>query len=306
MRDIDLKTLRLLVAVCEHRNISRAAVQENIEPSAVSKRIAQLEADLGTPLLVRGRRGVQPTPAGEAVLDHARTVLFTMDRIASDVAAFGGGARGNVRMLASVSAIAESLLDDVAAFLRDADNRGIQVDIEERVSRDIVRQLAEGNASLGVCWDSADLGSLDHRPYRSDQLALAVPADHALAGRRSVRFDQTLDHDHVGLPPTTAVYGMLHRAAARAGRTLPYRVVVSNFDAAFRVVAAGLGISVVPVEVGASYVRMLGIRLVPLADAWAQRRFVVCCRSFDTLTVPAQRMAQHLVQRAAEAAKEAS
>ena len=66
MADLDIKTLRLLVAVCEQRNIRRAAEQEHIEPSAISKRIAQLESSLGTTLLMRGRRGVLPTPAGEA------------------------------------------------------------------------------------------------------------------------------------------------------------------------------------------------------------------------------------------------
>src|ERR1700759_3868888 len=106
MRDIDLKTLRLFVAVCERRNMGRAAEEEHIGPSAVSKRIAQLESDLGVPLLTRSRRGVQPTPAGVALLEHARNVLFTMERIASDVAAFGSGVKGSVRVCASASAIA--------------------------------------------------------------------------------------------------------------------------------------------------------------------------------------------------------
>lgn len=68
MRDIDLKTLRLFVAVCDHRNIARAAEEAHIEPSAISKRIAQLENELGVPLLLRSRRGVQPTAAGNALL----------------------------------------------------------------------------------------------------------------------------------------------------------------------------------------------------------------------------------------------
>ena len=78
VRDIDLKTLRLFVAVSDCRSMARAAEQEHIEPSAISKRIAQLEEELGVELLVRGRRGVQTTPAGLALLEHARSVLFTM------------------------------------------------------------------------------------------------------------------------------------------------------------------------------------------------------------------------------------
>ena len=267
MRDIDLKTLRLLVAVCEHRNMARAAEEEHIEPSAVSKRIAQLESELGVPLLTRSRRGVQPTPAGLVLLEHARSMLFTMERIVTDVAAFSAGLAGRVSLFASASAIAETLLDeDVAAFMREPANQNIKVDIEERTSADLVRQLREGAASVGVCWDNVDLEGVQSRPYRQDRLALAVHPGHPLANRANVSFEQTLDYDHVGLPPTTAVHAMLQRAAARAGRTVSYRVIVSNFDAAFRVVAANLGISVVPVEVGDAYRPTLGIQLVPLTD----------------------------------------
>ena len=298
MRDIDLKTLRLFVAVCDHQNMARAAEQAHIEPSAISKRIAQLEADLGAPLLLRSRRGVQPTPAGEALLEHARSVLFTMERMAGDVAAFGSGVKGHVRLLASASAIAESLLDDIASFMREPAHRNIKVDIEERFSRDLVRQVREGSASVGVCWDSVDFEGLQRRPYREDHLALAVHPEHPLARRRALRFEQTLDHEHVGLQPSTAVHTMLQRAAARAGRTVSYRVIVSNFDAAFRVVAANLGVSVVPVEVAGPHAAMLGIRVIPLTDAWARRSFAVCFRDINALQPAAQRLVDHLVSRA--------
>jgi len=302
MKDIDLKTLRLLVTVCEHGNIARAAVQEHIEPSAISKRIAQLEATLGTPLLLRSKRGVQPTPAGLALLEHARTVLFTIERIEHDASAFGRGIKGHVRLLATASAIAESLLDDLATFMREPENRSIKLDIEERYSKDMVRELREGGASIGVCWNSVALEGLEHRPYRHDRLALAVHAEHPLADRKSLRFEQTLDYEHVGLPPSTAVHIALQRAAARTGRSLVYRVIVSNFDAAFRVVGANLGVSVVPVEVGAPYAASRGIRVIPLADAWAQRSFVVCFADHGALSPAARRMVDYLVERSAAAA----
>ncbi|HEX2117382.1 MAG TPA: LysR family transcriptional regulator, partial [Alphaproteobacteria bacterium] len=154
MRDLDLTSLRLWVAVCDHRNIARAAEAEHITASAISKRITQMETALGRPLLTRGRRGVEPTPAGYALLEHARTMLFTLERIESDVAAGGGGLSGYVRMLATPSAIAEALLDDVAAFMKAPRNRGVKVDIEERLTRDIVGALRDGVASIGICWDN--------------------------------------------------------------------------------------------------------------------------------------------------------
>ena len=157
---------------------------------------------------MRARRGVVPTPAGLALLEHARTLLFTLERIQADVAAFTGGIKGQVRLVASISAIAESLLDDIAAFMREPEHREIKVDIEERFSRDLVRIVRDGGAALGVCWDSVDLEGLQHRPYRSDELVLAVHGEHPLANRkRALRAD--VDYEHVGLPPATAVYSML-------------------------------------------------------------------------------------------------
>jgi DNA-binding transcriptional LysR family regulator len=301
MRDLDLKTLRLLVAVCDHGNMKDAAAQEHIEPSAISKRIAQLEDDLGTPVLVRGRQGTQPTPAGQALLEHARNILFTTERIAADMAAFRGGIQGQVKLVASASAIAESLLDDLTRFMRDPAHQAIQVDIEERFSRDIVPLVRDGVVALGVCWSNIDFGGLEHAPYRRDELVLAVPVGHPLALHASVAFEDTLDHDHVGLSPATAVHTLLHRSAARAGRTVRYRALVSNFDAAFRVVCAGLGVSVVPLQVSRLHVSAGQIHTVPLRNDWAQRQFAVCHRQRRDLTPAALRLLDFLLAQAAVA-----
>lgn len=301
MRDIDLKTLRLFVAVCEHRNMARAAREMHIEPSAISKRIAQLEHDLGVPLLERARRGVQPTPAGIVLLEHARNALFTMERIVTDVAGFKRGLVGSVTVCASASAIAESLLDDVAAFMRQPEHENVKVSVEEKISLELVRRVRDGETSIGVCWDNIDLEGLTHRPYRQDHLALAVHPSHPLAHHASLSLEQTLDFEHVGMPPSTAVHTMLRRAAATLGRSVSYRMVVSTFDATFRVVAANLGISVVPAEVGRTYARIFDMRIVPLTDPWAKRRFALCFKDYEALQPAAQRLVDHLTMRASSA-----
>jgi DNA-binding transcriptional LysR family regulator len=286
--------------VCDHANIKLAAEQEHIEPSAISKRVAQLEGELGAKLLVRGRRGVEPTPTGVALLEHARSMLFSAERIHADVASFNRGIKGHVRLVATSSAVAESLLDDVAEFMRDGDNQNIHVDIEERYSKELVRLVADGRASLGVCWDNVDFGQLKRRPYRADELAVAVPAGHPLEGRKAVSFEQTLQYQHVGLPPTTAVHLMLNRAAARAGQVISYRVIVTNFDAELRAVAAGLGISVTPKQVALRSAKVREISVVPLTDSWAKRRFAVCFCNPETLSPAASRMVDFLASKAAE------
>lgn len=294
MHDLDLTTLRLFVAVCEARSIARAAERHALVGSAVSKRLAALEHTVGTKLLLRRRRGVEPTPAGETLLEHAREMLAQHARIERDMAAYAAGVRGQVRILATASAIAESLADDVAAFLKQPGHRNIRVDIEERVSTGVVAGVREGHAALGVCWDAADFGRLHTRPWRSDRLAVVVPRTHPLARHRQLAFALTLDEEHVSLPPSSAVQLALQRAAAMAGRTLRCRMVVATFDAALRVVRAGLAVSVLPAELARPYAQAFDLRIVPLTDPWARRRFAIATRGDDSLTPAAKLLVEHL------------
>lgn len=298
MRDFDLTTLRLFVAVCETGNMARAGERAHIVGSAISKRLAQLEDQVGTPLLLRKRHGVIPTPAGNTVLEHARSMLDSAARIARDMESYVAGTRGKVRVLASVSAMTESLAEDVAAFLHMPAHRTTQVDLEERISPEIVRGVSEGLASLGVCWDAVDLGTLQSRRYRSDHLCVVVPEGHMLAQRKRLRFEDTLEFEQVGLPVTSAVQQSLQRAAAELGHTLVNRIVVSNFEAALRVVSAGLAISLVPREVIRRKDAAHAVRIIALAESWAERRFIICFRNTSELSPSARSLVEHLVARA--------
>jgi DNA-binding transcriptional LysR family regulator len=298
MRDLDLTTLRLFVSVCETGNIARAAEQARIVGSAISKRLAQLESTVGVTLLVRRRRGVEPTPAGETMLEHAHAMLASVDRIERDMAAYAAGVKGQIRMLATPAVMAESLADDVALFLHDPAHRDIRVDIEERVSIEVIRGLREGSASVGICWDATDLSGLETRQYRTDHLAIVVHPSHPLAAHAMLGFEQALDFEHVSLPDGSAVQVMLRRAAALAGKPLVNRVIVSTFAAALRVVRANLAISVIPKEVAEDFGAVHGLRIIPLTDAFATRRFVICFRSEAALTRAAQLLVKHLADRA--------
>lgn len=299
MHDLDMTSLRLFAVVCETRNIARAAELAHIVPSAISKRMAQLEEVVGHALLERKRRGVVLTGAGEILLEHARAMLAGADRVARDMAAYGKGITGQVRVLATVSSIAEFLPDDIAAFLQKPAHRDIRIDIEEALSRDLVRAIREGLAPLGVCWDAADLEGLQTRSYRRDQLSIVTHPSHPLARRKRCAFEDTLEYDHVGLPASTAVHTMLSRAAAIIGRPLSYRTVVTTFDAALRCVRADLGVAVVPREVVQPLVSAFGLKVVPLTDAWARRHFTICFRDERQLSPAARMLVEHLESAAA-------
>ena len=293
MRDLDLISLRLFVMVCETRNIARAGERANLVGSAISKRLA---------LLVRRRHGVDPTPAGETLLEHARAMLERGQRIESDMAAYASGIKGQVRVLATTSAMAESLAGDVAAFLRLPAHADIRVDLEEAISREVVRGINQGSASLGICWDSphsVDLSGLQTRPYRQDHLAVVVHPQHPLAQHGPLRFEETLCFEHVSLPVASAVQVMLQRAAAALGKTMLQRVVVSNFETALRVVRAQLAISIMPREVAQFYTATHDLRIVALQEEWAQRQFSICYLNEQKLSPAATLLLRHLTSLSA-------
>ena len=177
--------------------------------------------------------------------------------------------------------------------------------MEERVSPDVVQGIREGSASIGICWDAADLSGLQTRNYRSDHLAIVAHESHPVAQLPTVRFADVLGYEFVSMPALSAVQVLLARAAAVEGKTLAHRVLVSNFDAALRVVRANLAISVVPREVAAPFAQTAPVRIVPLSDAWAQRRFAICYRDEQALSPAAQLLVQHLARASVQEAPEA-
>jgi DNA-binding transcriptional LysR family regulator len=291
-RPLDPVSLQLFVAVCEEGSVARAAARESLVASALSKRIGALEAELGTQLLVRRRRGVEPTPAGSALLARAREILGDLDRLRGELGAFGQGIQGSVRVLASPSVLAEQLPEDVAAFM--ARHPGVRVGLDERTSPDIVRSLREGAADVGVMWDLADLAGLETLPYRADRLCVAMAPSHALARRASLRYADTLDQPSVCVAPGGLMDQLLRRQAALLGRLPSHRVQVSSMDAACRIIAAGLGLAILPREVAVPHAGAGRLALVPLGEAWAVRRFVVVTRPAPLKSATASLLAEFL------------
>jgi len=291
-RHFDPVTLRLFVAVCEEGNIARAAAREALVASAVSKRIGAIEQQVGTPLLVRGRRGIEPTPAGEALLRQARDLLGAMERMHAELSGFASGVQGSVRMVASISALAECLPEDVAAFITRYP--AVRVSLDEITGAVAVRQVREGAADIGVTWDAVDTRGLQVLPYRSDHLGVVMPPSHPLARRKRVRFADTLEHDWITTAPGGLIDTMLRRHAARLGRTITPRIQVTSIEASARIAAAGLGLAILPLEAAASLVAAAQLIVLPLQEPWARRNFVIVTRDDAWLSPASRALAAHL------------
>ncbi|MCD5994945.1 LysR family transcriptional regulator [Pseudomonas sp. CDFA 602] len=296
MQHLDHLSLHLFILICEEGTIARASERAFIAPSAVSKRISDIEARFGTPLLNRSKRGVEPTPAGLALLRHARSLTRAMERLDSELSEYAEGARGHVRVLANISSIMEFLPEELSDFM--IEHPGIQADIEERFSPDVVRGVAEGNADLGICRRSMAVGDLEFLPYRRDHLAVVVGSNHFLAGRTNIAFAETLAFDHLGLSAFATLNNFMRNEATKEGGELRFRSYVSSFDAAFRLVQFGLGLAVFPMEAVERYAQLFDLHIIPLTDDWALGEFVICVRDRDALSLSARRLLDHLLVRA--------
>lgn len=303
-RQIDLTSLQLFVAVCELGSIGRAAEREFIAASAVSKRLSDLEATLGTQLLYRHARGVRLTPAGESLLHHARSMMFSLEKMQAELSEYADGVRGHVRMHASISAIVQFLPEDLGDFARA--HPQVKIDLEEHLSAEVLRAVQEGAADIGICNGASGTGELQTLPYRQDHLALVVPLDHPLATAVELPFDAALDFDLVGLHTNSSIHQAIHHAATQAGRSVRLRIHVTGLDAMCRMIANGLGVGVMPLRAFELMRATDTLRAIPLTDTWASRQLLLAARDFSTLPVTARLLVDHLQARPAPAATTAT
>jgi DNA-binding transcriptional LysR family regulator len=288
----DLTDLRLFLNIAEAGSITGGAARSHIALASASARIRGMEEALGVPLLQRERRGVQATPAGRALLHHARAVLQQMERMRGELGEYARGLKGHVRLLCNTAALSEYLPEALGAFM--AAHPNIDLDLEERTSHDIVRAIAEGVGEIGIVSDSIDLAGLETFPFRLDRLVLVTARKHPLAGRRSIGFAETLEQHFIGLAGNSALQGYLATQAAHAGKRLKYRVRLNSFDAICRMVENDVGIGVIPETAALRCQKSMAIRRVRLSDAWAFRRLTICVRSFDELPAHARQLIEQI------------
>ena len=277
----DLVDLKLFCEVVDAGSITAGAERCALALAAASTRIRGMEQSLGAALLTRSRQGVVPTPAGLTLLKHARAMLDQGARLREDLGAYAGGASGEVRLLANTNALTEFLPEALSAFL--ADHPHISVDLEERLSDEIVGLVAEGVADAGIVAGTVDMGSLTTYPFRSDRFVVVTAKGHPLATRARVNFAEVLDYDVVGLDRTSSLQRFLAGKAAREGRPLRLRVQLRSFDAVCRLVECGVGVGVVPQTTATRASQTMQLGIIDLADDWALRELTIVVRAAGEL-----------------------
>ena len=291
----DLPDLRLVAAIADSGSLTRAAELVHLAPSSASHRLTQLEAALGVPLFARHARGLTPTAAGESLLRHARQVFAQLEQMHADLAPYASGLHSQVTVFANTNAINCFLPEDLGDFLRE--HPLVRISLEEQPSPAIIQAVAAGQVELGVVAAEGNLAGLETQPYRRDRLVLIVPAGHPLAGQSAVAFARVLGEPFVCLHAGSAIHTFMMNHAARLGSRLDVRIQVRSFNAVCRMVAAGVGIGMVPrsaVPQAAS-----GLATVEITDDWAPRDLQLCVRSRRSLSAAAGALFDHLAGKTA-------
>jgi len=268
---VDPFDLQLFASVLEHGTITAAAQAMSLSLAAASTRLQALEHRVGAKLLERSKAGAVATDAGRALARQAQRVLSELDTLHIEMATFGRGLRGTVRLACNTAAMTEALPPRVGRFL--VEHPDIDLELQELSSEAVLEALWRGAADVGIVADHVDTTGLVVQPWLDDELVVLLPATRKRAS--GVRFADLLDRPFVGLSANSGLSRFLARQAARSGRVPHHRVRVGGFDAVARLVGAGVGVAVMPRHAAERW-RETGVQIAPLKESWAKRRLLVC------------------------------
>jgi len=285
MRGLDLESARLFLIAHQEGSLTRAAEKSHLALPAVTKRIQDLEHLFGVALFERHARGVTATPAGEELAVHLQYVTHRLNMASQAMKEYAAGSRGQVRIVATQSAIVGGLADIVARY--SAGHRDITIDLKEVNGWSIVPEIENGRADLGLTISVFDppIG-MSSVPFQDVKLVAMVPGDHPLARQRRANFEEMLQFEHVTLGPQSALCAFLVQQAAERRQVFRYRAVQS-FDVMRSMIAANLGIGIMSDLMAKPYARKLGTVCLPIEEEWADRQVKVWFRE-DLMTSAAR------------------
>ncbi|MCW8176558.1 LysR family transcriptional regulator [Verminephrobacter aporrectodeae] len=289
----ELTDLRLFLAIAQAKSLSTGACAVHITASSASYRLKNLEHALGTSLFVRNARGMELTPAGEAVLAHVRELFEGVERMHEDVGRFTSGLKGHVRLTANSSALNGFITPSLGRFL--VLHPHVDADIEERQSETIPAAVLAREADIGIFAGETGVAGLDLHRYALDQLVIAVPPAHPLAREREIKLGAALDFEFVCMNRSSSNFLFLRDMAQKAGRQLRVRLHTHSFEAVLSLVEAGVGVALVPRSIIAIAPDARAITMLALAETWAARELNLVVRADARLPTFAKAFMQSLL-----------
>ena len=267
---IDPYSLELFISVVHEGSIARAADRNHIAPSALSRRLADLEAAIGLPLLIRSPSGVTLTEAGRHAFSRAASVHDQLQSMAREVQSLSGQVAGVVRLHANASAIVGFLPERLKAF--QARYPLVQIALTEQISDEVIRACMDERADVGISANGKTPGSLESWHFADDPLMVVLPPDHELAAQDALAFNDVIRFPIVALQAGGSLDQIIKERADAARTPLQLSVTVNSFDAQCRMVKAGLGVGIVPISAASAFAGSRDFARRPLDEPWAARR----------------------------------
>ena len=298
--NVTLRQLRVFRAVVQGGSFSRAGDEIGLTQPAVSRAIVELESQLGLRLLDRTTREVLPTPAGHALAGRLDRLLDEVDQTLLDVAVLADAGSGTVRVASSPTLSANLMPACIAACAREAPE--IAFRLLDRIQQDVLENVRAGAVDFGVAVEPSSLDDLDGEEVLREPFVLVVPTGHALARQTRVRWSALDGLPLVLLDAASGSRRLIDAALARHGARGVVMQEVGHPTTAYRMIEAGIGISVLPALAlpPAGLDRLVVRPLVPRT----QRSIMLIRRRNRALTPPAQRVWALVRDRIAATARE--
>ena len=270
---LDSITVQLVLCIAEEGSISRAADKLNLAVAAASKRVTDLELQLGAKLFKRVPHGVKITEAGDRLLVPMRQIDNLIDRLEGDAEVLNHGRDGRIIIGAPKAAIIQFLARDIAR-LRDAYPQ-ITLKIIEENSKIVQQLLRDKVIDIGIYEKKSGFLDLEKFDYRQDRLVLVYSRRHFQFSGPSLGIDDFLDLPIVSLGKGSAILSAVQRAYRSRGRSFPNNFSTSGFDTMLALVRHGLGVGLMPPEVLRSFHPEDDLGSAELQGDWHQRAYVL-------------------------------
>jgi LysR family nitrogen assimilation transcriptional regulator len=288
---MELRQLRYFAAITKHGSFSKAAEQVFLAQSALSHQLAQLEAELGTRLLHRSRRGVELSESGRIFLAHATAILRQVDDAIASVRNNAGDPSGKVVFgvpHSASNALALPLLQAVRQHLPK-----VELELTEELTGNLVQQLRSGQINLALLFDDGSIAEFACEYLLDEALALISPASAADRPQAAVSLQQALLLPLI-LPANPHGVRPIIEAAARAHGLAGPNVIadISSVSILRTTLLAGLGHTLLPVMPLQHELAAGTLCAVPVDNPTLTRRLALCASKHIPLSAAATAVAR--------------
>jgi len=290
----NLITLDLFLCASKYKSLVKTAKEKNLVVSAVSKRILDLEKSVGVNLFYRKNSGVELTSAGLEMQKHCEEIFNSIKVMDESIKEYSVESSGTVRVTANSSSITQFLPEDFAAFSKIFPK--IKIKLREKTSKDVILSVKENLSDIGVFSEHVEnTERLKIIDYKHDILVLVVPECHPLVSKLSVKIEDFIEYEMVGLEKGSSLQAMIDKQVQKKNVKIKKKVETVSFEGVRRMVEAGLGIAVLPTGAIKPYLKSSKLKIIKIDEKWAKRSIKIAIKNDDSIGKAGTLLLNHLI-----------